>query len=253
MTTLRDAFENATADEPPFRVSLGTVMTDGWRGRRRRQITVATASAVAVAVVAAGTVAVVAHRSGPSATLTVRPFHVQGLQMRSSGDGEADLTQRQSRVAAAVVAASPAGWTFDFGADHWDGVSLETTADDGDAPGRLTVGVSPSPGTQQVHPCEDPEFRAGAGCSERILADGAVLSLRDSVESHGGHYVAAVLTYPDGSGVGAESGNYVLTWPLPEVVTPEQKRDLVHVSPNGTVYTVQQLADVVLAVNRALR
>jgi hypothetical protein len=167
--------------------------------------------------------------------------------------GDAGLTERQREIAEAVVAASPDGWTFDFAADRWDGLGVEATADDGSAPGRLMIGLS-DPGMQQLHPCLDPEFEAGVTCTERTLADGSILSMRDVVDSDGVQYADVALTHPDGSGTMAETGNFVITWPPPAyIVLPQEKRDLVDVTRSAPPYTVQQLAHVVIAVDRVTR
>jgi hypothetical protein len=79
-----------------------------------------------------------------------------------------------------------------------------------------------------------------------------VLSLRDVVDFKGIQYVDVVLTHPDGTGVNAESGNFTIDWPPPSVATAQQKKDMVHRSRSGPTYTVEQLGDVVLAVDGVL-
>jgi hypothetical protein len=79
-----------------------------------------------------------------------------------------------------------------------------------------------------------------------------VLSLRDVIDSDGIKYIDVVLTHPDGGGVNAESGNFTIDWPPPSVATAQQKRDMIHVSRPDPTYTVDQLGQVVLAVDRAL-
>jgi hypothetical protein len=107
------------------------------------------------------------------------------------------------------------------------------------------------PGAQQVHPCKDPEFRAGVGCHELYLGDGSILSVRDVVDYRGIQYTDVALTHSDGTGVIAESGNFVIPWPLPRVMTAEEKRHLPQVTRATPTYTPQLLAKVVMAVDRA--
>jgi hypothetical protein len=160
------------------------------------------------------------------------------------------LTSTQERIRAVVVDASPAGWTFQMGASRWEGwVGVEATADDGTGPGRLMIGVSTERGAQQVHPCRDPEFKSGLPCTESTLPDGSILSERALSDHNGIKTIEVVLTHPDGTGVNAESGNFTLTWPPTQVMTPEDKQNLLHVSRPSPTYTIDQLVAVVRAVD----
>lgn len=248
--SLRERLERATAAEPALSVSLDDVLSGGRRARRRRRLTIAAATTLGTAAAVTAAVVLVSGpgQGRPARVVAVTPFALTGSSPQSTtGDR---LTADQRRIADAIRSSSPSGWTFALDADRWDGSGVEATADDGAGPGRLMVGISS--GSQQLHPCSDQEFRAGVACSERTLADGSVLSLRDVVDWHGVRYTDVVLTHPDGSGVLAESGNFVIDWPLPKVVTPEEKKHLTHVTRPAPTYTVEQLADVVLAVNRAV-
>lgn len=249
--TLRDRLGALVDDEPAFAVDLGDVLTAGGRHRHRRRA-LAAGGALATTALAATAVAVplLAGGSAPRDSLAVAPFALSGVSGAATAVDRLDPQQR--RLAEAIRSASPRGWTFDLGPDRWDGPNVEATADDGGGAGRLMVGVSPAPGTQLLHPCRDTEFAAGASCTETTLADGSVLSLRGVVDAHGVEYVDVTLTHPDGGGVMAEAGNFVIDWPPPAVATAQQKRDLVHTTRARPVYTVDQLAAVVVAVDDAL-
>jgi hypothetical protein len=164
-----------------------------------------------------------------------------------------DLTAQQQRILAAIEQESPAGFTFAASADRWEGPNLEGEVDDGTGPGRLMLGVSPKNGSQLLHPCRDAEYRQGGTCTERELPGGSILSLRGMVDFHGIRYVDVALTHPDGGGLSIENGNFRITWPLPErVFSAQEKRDLTKQSRERPAYTVEQLADVVLSIDRVL-
>jgi len=254
---LREEFDRLLVDEPPLRLDLAPVVAGG-RGLRRRRRLARGAGVASLAVLAAGIAVPVtgwpAHRDRTAGTLSAGPPASAGRSAPGAAPPTASpdgLTAGQRRIARAIVASSPAGWTFDLSPDRWDGLGVEATADDGRGPGRLLVGVSTA--TQLLHPCADAEFRQGASCTERSLPGGAVLSLRGEVAAGAVRYVDVTLTHPDGSGVLAESVNTTLTWPLPERVTAQQKRHLQRVSRPDPTYTVEQLARLVTAVDAAAR
>lgn len=246
--TLPDELHRLAADEPPLVLSADSAMHQGRRIRARRRLAMVSGAAGVAAVAAVGAIAL-SGGSHSSDQLTVTPFAMSGSA--EPAVAEPGLSTDQRQVADAIRAASPAGWTFDFSADRWDGSGVEATADDGTGPGRLMIGVTVEPGSQLLHPCRDAEFKAGVGCTERTLADGSVLSLRDAIDYRGVKYVDVVVTHPDGTGVMAESGNFVIDWPPPQVATPEQKKHLTHVTRSAPTYDADQLARVVLAVDRA--
>jgi hypothetical protein len=250
--SLRDRLERLTADEPQLSLTADAVVDEGRRIRRRRRLAATVVSGTAVVAAAVAVQVVLSLGNAPTQRLTVEPFSFAGGQTVTTGT--AGLSARQQAVADAIRSASPTGWTFAMDADRWepDGTGVEATADDGAGPGRLLIGISSDPGTQQLHPCTDPEFAAGVTCTERTLDDGSVLSLRGRVDSHGVEYADVALTHPDGGGVLAETGNFTIDWPLPQVVTSQQKHDLVQQSRPHPTYTVEQLADVAVAVDRAV-
>lgn len=248
-TSLRESFDELTFDEPAMALTLPAVVSQGQRLRRRRRL-VSGGLGAAAAVTLTAAVALPLALDGSQDRLVSPSTQVAP----AAGGDETPLSPAQQRIADAIRDASPGGWTFDLGADRWDGATdVEGTADDGNGAGALSVGLSVVAGAQQVHPCDDPEFSAGVGCHERTLADGSVLSVRDVVDDHGIKYTEVALTHPDGTGVIASSGNGLVTWPLPQVVTPEQKRHLVKVNRATPTYTPQQLAQVAIAVDRVTR
>lgn len=230
-------------DEPPMTVDLDAVVAAGRRIRRRNRLGYA-AGAVAASVAVAG--AFVTLR--PADPRPETPLAIAPLTSSSPGT---ELTARQRAIADAIVAASPDGWTFDFGADRWSSEGLEGTVDDGAGPGRLVLGLSA--GTLLRRPCLDAEHREGASCEERTLPGGSMVSIRGAAGGDGILTVVVTLTHPDGSGIVAASGNFTLTWPLPRAITAGDKRNLVHVTRPRPAYTPEQLAEVVLAVDRATR
>lgn len=250
--SLRDHLDRLVDDEPPLGLELATIVGEGQRLRRHRRLLVAASGvAGAAAVVAAVAIPLSMHSTtnGPDRLVLAKP-----VPLAAAPTTEQALTPRQQLIADAIRAATPVDWTLGLGADRWDGsVDVEGTADDGDGAGRLSVGLSTVAGAQQLHPCTDAEFKAGVGCHEQTLDDGSVLSVRDVVDYRGIEYTDVALTHPDGTGVIAESGNFVIPWPLPQVITPEQKRHLVQVSRHAPTYSPEQLAKVVLSVDKATR
>ncbi len=251
-SSLRERLDELVVDEPPLRIHFGEILADGRRRRRIQHARRGILGAVSVSTLAAAValpLAVANNHGSARQTLSIRPFAMSGAQLPAVADHESGLTAAQQRVADAIRAASPSGWTFDMSSDRWDGLGVEATADDGTGAGRLMIGVST--GDQLVHPCQDSEFRAGASCTERTLDDGSVLTLRGLIDYHGIKYVDVVLTHPDGSGVMAESGNFAIDWPPPRVVTPEQKKHLERITRNDPPYSADQLAKVVVQVDAA--
>ncbi len=155
----------------------------------------------------------------------------------------------------AIHAASPQGWRFTLGGDRLDGDwRLDGDAETGSGPGRLYVDVTTRPGNIEADPCADSEFRQGAPCTEHRLADGSLLVLRDVVTGPG-HMktIDVVLVHPDRSGVTAETGNWTIA-ALPNG-TPISQGQLAtpRVTRSDPLYTVDQLARLVRAVDEAFR
>jgi hypothetical protein len=251
--TLSEQLDRLVEHEPPMTLTVDPVVESGRRIRRRhRRVVVASSAAMAVAA-AAVAVPLLARGGSGGDRLAVSPFAMTGTQAQSAGDPEPQLTAKQQAVVDAVEKASPGSYTFDFSADRWDdSAGVEGTVDDGTGPGRLMIGISRDPGTQLLHPCKDSEFNAGASCTERVLDDGSVLTLRGLIDYKGIRYVDVVLTHPDGGGVMAEAGNFVIDWPPPRVITADEKRNLVHPSRDDPVYSPAALSKVVVAIDNAI-
>jgi TolB protein len=154
----------------------------------------------------------------------------------------------------AIRASSPPGWRFTLGSDRLDGDwRIDGDVDDGSGPGRLSVDVTLRPGMLEADPCADPEFRQGARCVRRRLPNGDLLVLRDIVVDPGGmKTIEVVLVHPDRSGVGAEAGNWTIAT-LPNG-TPLSQGELPkpRVTRSDPLYTVEQLARLVLAVDERI-
>ncbi len=155
----------------------------------------------------------------------------------------------------AIRASSPPGWRFTLGSDRLEGDwRLDGDADDGSGPARLYVDVTLRPGMLEADPCADPEFRQGARCVRRPLPNGDLLVLRDIVID-AGHMktIEVVLVHPDRSGIGAEAGNWTIA-ALPNG-TPISQSELPtpRVTRPDPLYTVDQLAQLVLAVGERVK
>ena len=256
--SLRDGLHALVEDEPPLHADVTPIVHEGARLRRRRRLGYAAAALGVTALVgtAIAVPVVLAHDdSSRLGTIAVEPFAPAGTDDEQPDPTyQGPFTERQAAIAKAIIDASPADWTFDLRPDRWDGNhDVEGVVNDGNGDGRLLLGVSKPVGSQIVYPCEDSEFVQGGSCTERTLASGAVLTTRGLVDYKQIKTIEVVLTYPDGSGVGAEAANFFIDWPPPYVITPEQKRNLVTPSRADPVYTTEQLAKVVLAVDRVTR
>jgi hypothetical protein len=155
----------------------------------------------------------------------------------------------------AIRASSPPGWRFALEGDRLDGDwRLDGDVDDGAGPGRLYVDVTFRARMLEADPCDDSEFRQGARCERRHLPNGDLLVLRDVVVDPGGmKTIEVALVHPDRSGVGAEAGNWTIAALPPG--TPISQSDLPtpRVTRPDPLYTVDRLAQLVLAVDQATR
>jgi hypothetical protein len=151
----------------------------------------------------------------------------------------------------AIRASSPPGWRFTLDSDRLDGDwRLDGDVDDGSGPGRLYVDVTLRPGMLEADPCADPEFRQGARCVRRPLPNGDLLVLRDIVADPGGmKTIEVVLVHPDRSGVGAEAGNWTIGAADPTPSSQSEVPTPLVVTRPDPLYTVDQLAQLVLAVD----
>ena len=253
-TDLKDGFARLLDSEPPMHLNITPVVRRGRRLRMRRRMGYAAGGLGVAGMVGAAVVVPLMRTNNPTQPhLNIAPVSAGQNSGAAAAGRQAHLQAQQARVVAAIESASPEGWTFTVDADRWDGINLEGEVNDGAGSARLMVGVSPTNGSQQLHPCRDAEYRQSGTCTERTLADGSVLSLRGLVDYQGVRYVDVALTHPDGSGVNLENGNFRITWPLPQrVYSAEEKQHLTHIVRDDPAYTVEQLGEVALAVDRAL-
>lgn len=196
MTDTRLLFDRVLTDEPPLALTLEPVVADGRRIKRRRRAMVATGalSVVSIALLAilplGGTAGLQPTRPASSAT--------------TAPDG---LTPAQRAIADAIVAASPAGWTFDFAPERWDGNVLDTTVDDGHGASWLHV----YPDAKVVAGgCTDQPDQGGSLCVEKT-PDGRFAALwmhvsdvDDRLRRLGAMYVSA-----EGVGLVLTTANYL--------------------------------------------
>jgi hypothetical protein len=155
----------------------------------------------------------------------------------------------------AIRASGPPDWRFTLESDRLDGDwRLDGDVDDGSGPGRLSVNVTLRPGMLQADPCADPEFRQGGPCVQKPLPNGDLLVLRDIVVE-AGHMKTneVVLVHPDRSGIGAEAGNWSIG-ALPNGTSSSQSElPTPRVTRPDPLYTVDQLAQLVLAVDESVK
>jgi hypothetical protein len=251
-----ELLRQAVTVEPRLALDLETITARGAR-LRRRQRAVRGAGAVATAALLGAGVLWFPWAS-PSAPATASSASI-GVAAAGSSSAVAAQARPTSAVADAVEAAAPDGVTFAW-AEGSDASGAVGTVDDGRGAAGVSVGLSTS--TQQVHPCQDAEFAAGATCTEKRLADGAVLSRRGLATGDGGvRSIAVVLTYPDGSGVNAEADNAELGGgdctldgqPTSCAVSGAVAavKPSLRVARPSPVLTLAELVDIVLAVDAA--
>jgi hypothetical protein len=141
----------------------------------------------------------------------------------------------------AITAHEPT-YRFRFTPDRLDGDwRLEGEADDGSGPGRLFVDLTTRPGNVTPNPCADTDYVQGGRCVLRFLANGDRLAVRGLVKANGTQTVVVALIHPNRSGITAEASNIGILGPAVTVARPDPP------------YSVDDLADLVIAIDRALR
>lgn len=269
-----DLLTRAVGSEPPYAPDVVAVLSRAGSMRRRRRVltassvAVGTCAVVAAAMVAAPTLSRTASPvtrtavAGSGSSASTEPPASDSAPSTAASDRAAAAARAavaagiDARIAAAIRESSPASWILDLqSADSASG-GIDGTADDGQGKGRIEVGIST--GGQQIHPCKDPEFKAGVSCTERLLSSGAVLSLRGlTVASNEAASYEVVITYPDGSGLNAEAGNFSLRQLPTTVLTAAEKKALVakmvKIDRPAPTYSLPQLEAVALAVDAATR
>jgi hypothetical protein len=258
-TRVRHAFDHLMSDEPPLHVDAAAAITRGRRVRRHRLMVGATAMAAAVATVTAVAATTVQHDAGQSRATAATPRVATPFRLTAQHGEVAAVEgpQPSGPVDAAIIDAikanSPASWSFTFGGGGTDPASIDGTANDGAGPGRVYVYVN-GPGAMTREPCGDPDFVSGVTCTETHLGGDAILSVRGLFDYEGVETYEIALTHADGSGVGAESGNFTLH-PVPTIMkfTPSLKRRLIKpdTSRPHPTYDGTQLAKIVEAVDAA--
>jgi hypothetical protein len=266
-----DLLTRAVGQEPPFVADVASVVSRGESLRHRRRVTRGSSLAVgACAVLGAAFVIVPSLGSSPagqpttavgpgaggSATPASPPASTPSgstsdpdVVRISSAPQPASVLAVDAAMAAAIRASSPSNFTLVLPAGDASSGGIEGTADDGAGKGRISAGLSL--GGQQVHPCLDPEFKAGSTCTERVLADGAVLSSRGLVTAPNGVTTyEVVITYPNGYGVNLEAGNFTMG-PIPPTIRKQDIPTLIHVQRPTPTYSLAQLETVAIAVNAA--
>lgn len=154
----------------------------------------------------------------------------------------------------AIRVSSPPGWNFALRSDRLDGDwRLDGDVDDGSGPGRLYVDVTFRPGMVLAHPCADDQYRQGARCVEHSFPNGDLIALRGVVIDAGGmKTIDVTLVHPDGSGVGAEAGNWTIA-PLPSGAVSQSDLPMPRVTRSDPLYTIEQLGHLVQAVDERVQ
>ncbi|MDP9182133.1 MAG: hypothetical protein M3P04_05090 [Actinomycetota bacterium] len=236
---LTDQLHDLVAHEPPYRLDPDSVVTGGRRRRRTRGTALALATGTTAAAVVAGVLLVQAQPPSGRQTL------FGGTPPRPAPQGPIETVVR---------AHTPVSWTFSEAHETVpDG--FQADVDDGAGASRLYVGVSPSPGSLQQHPCSDHEFALTSTCREMDLDTDTRLIVRGPAA--GGPVISqtVVIVHRDGSGVDVENDN--ATWPWVDEIqapaTPEQKRLMSSPSVNRRlpVYSLEQMVEIAKAVDAA--
>jgi hypothetical protein len=259
---VRTAFARLVLDEPPLGVDATAAIEAGRRTARRR-VLYRTAAVAAAAAVATAVVATVAPRNGnapASATPTVA-VSSPNVRLTAShgrvpvGDGGAPRSALDQQLIDIIRANSPSNFEFAFGGGGTDQSSVDGTADDGAGAGRVYVWTA-GPGMLTREPCGDSDFVQGASCTETHVGRDGILSVRGLVDYQGIQTYDISLTHADGSGVGAEVGNFTVP-ALPDnltVLTPADKARLGRptVTRSAPIYDAAQIAALVQAVDSAV-
>lgn len=231
-----EQLHDLVADEPPYRLDPDAAMTGGRRRSRTR---------TTVLALAAGTTGVVAL----SAALALQPSD-PNVRQTLFGAPSTAAPEPQGPIEMTVRVHTPKTWTL-TNADETESSGFQADVDDGAGASRLYVGVSPSPGTLQQHPCADHEFALDSVCTERQLDADTRLIMRGPAASGPVTSAYVVIVHRDGSGVDVESDNATWIWPPDGVLTPENKAELTRPSVNRPmpVYSMTQLIEIAKALD----
>jgi hypothetical protein len=269
---IRSALHRLPTDEPPYEVPVDEIVARGRRARRwRRLVPLAAAATIAAAAVAVAALLL----PGDDAVTRLTP-PADGGRATASGPPSSSSSPPPSpertwtgllgtkyyypppangvlnAMVGGVRQVSPRGYAFDFQGDQLQGTwDLDGNVNGAGGPGRLFVTVVRTGAEVQAHACQDPEFKAGGGCTEQALADGALLVRRGLVDQQGYRTVIVLLRRADGVTVTAEAGNYAIGLPGPATLPPQPTP--LPITRHLPVYTLDQLETVVRSVDRAVR
>jgi hypothetical protein len=233
-----EKLHDLVADEPSYRLDPDGALAGGRRRRRTRTAALTVAAGATGVVALSGVLVLQAHRPAGHQTLF--------------GATPSAATAPGGELETVVRAHTPDSWTF---AETQETVpdGFQSNVDDGDGASRLYVGLSPSPGTLQQHPCSDHEFALDSICTERQLDADTRLITRGPAKSGPVTSVYVVIVHRDGSGV--DVGNDNATWLTPPdgVLTATDKARYATPSVNRPlpVYSLAQLVEIAQAVDAA--
>jgi hypothetical protein len=237
---ITEQLRDLVADEPPYLLDPDGALAGGRRRRRARTTGITAAVGVTAVVVVATALSL---QPGPA---TVRDT----VMAPRFG---APAAPAYGPIGTVVRDHTPAAWTFTQ-AHETKPDGFVANVDDGDGASRLYVGISPSPGSLQQHPCRDQEFALDGFCREVDLDADTRLITRGPTASGPVTSSYAVIVHRDGSGV--DVGNDNATWPWAQgltVQTAAEKRLLSTPSVNrdAPVYSLEQLVAIARAVDAA--
>lgn len=250
-TDVRHVFDRVLTGEPELSLTASSV-DDAIHRTHRRQVMRRSIAGSALAVVAAlgvGLPLLNNKSADPQTNLTISAAS-KVLAAPTTPISVVAEDPTFAAIRAAIDEHTPDGWTIDLEQNTAFGYGLDGTVNDGTGPGRLLVAVAVEKRMQTVHPCKDSDFKQGVACTESTLADGSVLSVRELVDFKGIQTYAVVLTHPDGTGSFIESGNFSIP-DRKEPLTVDDKERLVPVTRANPTYNLDQLVEMVKAVDAA--
>jgi hypothetical protein len=233
-----EKLHDLVADEPPYRLNPDGALAGGRRRRRTRTAVLGVAASATGVVVLTGVLVVQPHRPAARQTLF--------------GASPAAVAPEYGVIETVVRAHTPSTWTF---AESHETVpaGFQADVDDGDGASRLYVGLTPSPGTLQQHPCSDHAFALDSLCREVDLDADTRLITRGLATSGPVSSEYVVIVHRDGSGVEVGNDNATWRWPAGGVLAPETKAEFARPSVNRPlpIYSLAQLAKIAKSVDAA--
>lgn len=244
------------ADEPPFRPDVERVIARSQRLRQRRVVTriaVGASAAAILSTIVVGLPREAREQQGTTPALSLLSFATGPDGAPSKTGNHGSSSRSLDSLLPTIKDNSPHGLTFDLSATELAGGELliDGTVDDRKGAGRLFIAMSSEKGSTTANPCSDDEFHQGASCTTEVLQDGSRLVLRGIADFEGARTLAVVLIRLDGSGIYAESGNWLPSEVAPRPVEEgEEQEDIPppSVSRAEPVYTTEQLATLIRAI-----